>query len=165
MGTVSHRDLLGARKSLESSVNQVVDATRELLEPLRQLNDEQRDAVVMLGLLMQGFALTRRPPARLREDISVRFQEQLDGICPPLGTAVIAKDPCFEATVAYVSALVDCEEDGRDEDECYDAWGPGFAAVTCAMEKIEQMKAEIGVMLARQEPPRPIPWPIEHLMP
>jgi hypothetical protein len=147
--------LLGARKSLERSVSQVVGATSRLLEPLRDLNDEQRDAVVMLGLLMQGIALAKRPPTMLNEDILARFKEELDAICPPLGEVTISMDPCFEATVSYASALKRCEDEdeGRREEECFEAWGPGAQAVMCTMKMIEEMKAEIETRLGRQIAP------------
>ncbi len=156
------QELLDARKSLEESLNQVVGATSKLLEPLKGLSDEQRDAVVMLGLMMQGVALAKRPPAKMSEDILVQFKEELDGICPPLGKVAISKDPCFEATVSYLSALKKCEDEGRNEDECPDAWGPGGMAVMCTMKMLEEMKTEIGALLRRQKPPKPIPWPIEY---
>ncbi|UCC40309.1 MAG: hypothetical protein JSV96_02310 [Candidatus Aminicenantes bacterium] len=151
--------LLELRASLEKSLKQVVGATGKLLEPLRGLSDEQRDSVVMLGLIMQGIALVKRPAARIGEDILVQFKQEIDGICPPLGEITISKDPCFEATVAYLTALKKCQDDGLSEEECPEAHGPGGAAVMCTMKKIDDMKREIGTMLGRQRPPKPIPWP------
>jgi hypothetical protein len=162
MGKESKEQLLRARQSLEKSLIQVVDATGKLLEPLKALEDGQRDAVVMLGLLLQGMALAKRPPVRMRADIPARFKEELDAICPPLGTVAVSKDLCFEATVSYVSALATCENEGKDEDGCPEAWGPGAQSVMCVMEAIEEMKAEIGALLGKQKTPGPIPWPIEH---
>lgn len=153
--------LLKARKSLEQSLKQVAVATGKLLEPLRGLSDEQRDSVVMLGLIMQGIALAKRPQAKMSEDILVQFKHEIDGICPPLGEVSISKDPCFEATVSYLSALKECEDEGRNEDDCPKAWGPGYQAVVCTMKMIEEMKREIGIRLGRQRPPKPIPWRIE----
>jgi len=151
--------LLEARKSLEKNLNQVIGATSKLLEPLKGLSDEQRDAVVMLGLLVDVIALAKRPTARLSEGILMQFKEQVDGICPPLGKVAISKDPCFESTVSYLTALKKCDDEGKSEDECPEAWGPGGAAVMCTMEKIETAKREIEVLLGRQVPPKPIPWP------
>jgi len=163
MGKQDRERLLEARKSLEISVGQVADATSRLLEPLRDLNDEQRDAVVMLGLLIQGIALIKRPPAMMSEDILLRFKEELDAICPPLGEVALSMDPCFDATVSYLSALKDCEDEGRSEAECPEAWGPGAQAVMCTMKMLEEkIKPAIGTLLGGQKPPKPIPWPIEH---
>lgn len=162
METRDKEGLLGARRSLEKSLTQLVGVASSLLEPLTDLNDEQRDAVVMLGLLMQGITLAERPPARMSEDILARFKEELDAICPPLGKVAISEDPCFEATVSYASALKKCEDEGRREEECFEAWGSGAQAVICTMKIIEEIKAEIGTLLGRQKPPKPIPWPIEH---
>ena len=141
--------LLEARKSLEKNLSQVVGATSKLLEPLKGLSDEQRDAVVMLGLLVDVIALAKRPTTRLSEGVLMQFKEQVDGICPPLGEVTISKDPCFESTVSYLTALKKCDDEGKSEDECPDAWGPGGAAVMCTMEKIETVKHEIEVLLQR----------------
>ena len=157
------QELFEARKSLEKILSQVAGATGKLLETLKELSDEQRDAVVILGMITQGIALAKRPQTNMSENILIQLKEEIDGICPPLGKLAISKDPCFEATVSYVSALKKCEDEGRDEDECYDAWGPGYAAVMCTMKMIEEMKREIGTLLNGQRPPKPIPWPIEKL--
>ena len=126
---VARQKVLDARKSLEESLNQVVGATGKLLEPLEGLSDEQRDAVVMLGLLTQGIMLAKRPAANMQEDILVAFKDEVDSICPPLGTLAISRDPCFEATVAYLLALKDREEKGLTEAECPKSGGPGAVAV------------------------------------
>ena len=151
--------LLEARKSLEKNLSQVVGATSKLLAPLKELSEEQRDAVVMLGLLVDVMSLAKRPTARLSEGVMMQFKEQVDGICPPLGEVAIATDPCMDSTTSYLSALKKCDDEGKSEDECPDSWGHGAAAVMCTMEKIETAKREIEVLLRRHEPPKPIPWP------
>lgn len=162
METESRRELLEVRKSLEGILNHVVSATARLLEPLKGLSDEQRDAVVILGLVMRGIALAKRPPAKTSEAILVRFKEEINEICPPLGEVALSKDPCFEATVSYLLALKKCQDEGHNEGECPDAWGPGATAVMCTMKMIEEMKTDIGTLLGRQRPPKPVPWPVEH---
>jgi hypothetical protein len=161
MERTDREKLLDARKSLERSAAQVIGATGKLLEPLKDLTDAQQNAVVMLGRLIQGVALLKRPSVKMKEEILVQFRDELDEICPPLGKMAISKDPCFEATVAYASALVKCEAQGVGEDDCLEAWGPLSQAVRCAMRAIEEMKAEFETMLGGQYPPRPIPWPTE----
>ena len=59
--------LLSSRKALAVSLDQVTAAVGELLAPLRRLSVEQRDAVLMLGLLMQNIALVKRPQAMSSE--------------------------------------------------------------------------------------------------
>ena len=153
--------LVSARKALAESLDQVVAAVGDFLAPLRKLTGEQRDAVVMLGLLMQSINLAKRPPAMTSQQVLTQFKEEIDKVCPPLGEVVISKDPCFEASVAYVSALTKCEDEGKSEAECFDSWGPGAQSVMCAMQAIDDLKTEIGEILGRQSPPRPSPWPIE----
>lgn len=150
-----------AREAIAESVDQLIKATPQLLKPLEDLSPMQKDAVAILGMLIQSIALAKRPHTKISEsDLNV-FKEEVDGICPPLGAFTISEDPCFSATVDYLSALMKCEDEGRDEEECFEAFGPGAQAVMCAMEKIEEMKHEIGGLLGRQDPPGPIPWPTE----
>lgn len=147
------------RKALAAKVDQMVSATADLLEPLKDLNESQKAAVATLQLLMQGIMLAKRPAAKLREDILVRFGEQIDSVCPPLGKTVTAGDPCFRATVDYVIALKKCQDKGTDEDECPDAWGAGAAALKCTMDALEKMRGVIRDLFNRVKPPRPFPWP------
>lgn len=149
-----------ARGSLAQSIDQIVNATPQFLEPLKDLSADQKGAVVILGMLVQSIALAKRPHTKVSEISLATFQREVDGICPPLGKIAIAEDPCFDATVSYISALKDCEDEGRDEEDCPEAWGPGAQAVMCAMEKINEMKRGIGELLGRQDPPKPIPWPV-----
>ncbi len=155
------KKLQDARESLAESIVQIVTATPQLLKPLEGLSNEQKDAVAILGIMIQSIGLAKRPHTKISEAILTSFKEEIDGICPPLGAIAISEDPCFSATVEYLSALKECEDEGRDEEDCPDAWGPGGQAVMCAMDKIEEMKVEIGGLLGRQEPPKPIPWPID----
>ena len=83
------------REVLAGSLEQMVDATKLLLKPLTKLSDEQRNAVAILGLLLHGMLLARRPANRTSTVLLNRCKEVIDEICPPLGRVVIEKDPCF----------------------------------------------------------------------
>jgi hypothetical protein len=69
----------------------------------------------------------------------------------------------LDASFEYAKALQKCKEDDRDEEECPEAWGPGAEATMCLMGELEGMKQEIGDILGRQIPPKPIPWPINEV--
>lgn len=154
-------ELDSTRKALSNRIDEVVNATGYLLEPLKKLNKPQMDAVITLGLMIQSVILAKRPAVNLSKDIIDRFAAEVDSICPPLGKEMISQDPCFEASVAYALALKECEDKGLREEQCPDAWGPGARAVYCTMEKIDNMRRDIENLLRRQHPPRPIPWPTE----
>jgi len=154
-------ELQKARKAIDESFDQLIKATPQLLKPLDDLSPMQKDAVAILGMLVQSIGLAKRPHTKISDASMNVFKEVVDEICPPLGAITISEDPCFNATVDYLTALKECQDEGKDEEDCPDAWGPGGQAVMCAMEKIEEMKHEIGGLLGRQEPPSPIPWPIE----
>jgi len=159
MGKKSKQELENARKKLANELDKFVKASRNLLEPLKGLNDTQIAALVTLGYSMRVIMLAGRPTAKVDKVILSRFKEVVDEVCPPLGNVAISKDPCFEATVSYLSALKKCEDDGRDEDECFEAWGPGGQAVMCTMKELENMRGQLADIFGRLKPPRPFPWP------
>jgi len=153
------KELEDARKKLANELDKFVKVSRNLLEPLKELNEYQIAALVTLGYSMRVIMLAGRPATKIPEGILARFKEVVDEVCPPLGKLVIPKDPCFEATVSYLSALAKCDAEGRTEDECWEAWGPGFQAVTCIMEELEEMRGKLADIFGRLKPPRPFPWP------
>jgi len=148
-----------ARQKLANELDKFVKVSRNLLEPLKGLNEIQVAALVTLGFLMRAITLAGRPTAKIDKRIMTRFKEVVDEICPPLGKVTISKDPCFEATVSYLSTLKKCEDEGRNEDECFEAWGYGASAVMCTMKELEEMKGQLADIFGRLKPPRPIPWP------
>lgn len=153
------QELENSRQKLENELDGYVKVLGNLLEPLKELNETQVAALVTLGFSMRAIMLAGRPTARIDEGILARFKEVVDEICPPLGKVTISKDPCFEATVSYLSALKECEDEGRNEDECPKAWGYGAQAVMCTMKELEEMKGQLVDIFGRLKPPRPIPWP------
>jgi hypothetical protein len=159
MAKVDRQGYLERRKLAEQAFGEVLHATKELLAPLKDLTVPQKDAVVALGLLARVASLGRRPSINVPQAVLEQFAADVDRVCPPLGKGAVSKDPCLEATLSYMSALKDCEEDGRTEDKCQEAWGPAAAALACVMKEIDGLKREIGERLGRQVPPRPIPWP------
>jgi hypothetical protein len=153
-------NLLEARKSLETSLNKILVVTGKILEPLKGLTEEQKEAVVRLGLMMQAIALAKRPTTKVAQETLVQFGKEIDNFCPPLGKATIAQDPCFESTVSYLTSLKKCQDDGRTEEECEEAWGYGAMSVMCTMEKINELGRRIGEWPGGGEHPGPIPRPI-----
>ena len=152
--------LKNARQLLSNELHKFVKASGNLLEPLKELNDTQVAALVTLGFSIRIIMLAGRAATNLHKDILRDFKEVVDEICPPLGKVAIDQDPCFESTVSYVSALKSCEDEDppRDEEECFEAWGPGAQAVMCIMKELEDMRAQLGDLFGRLKPPRPFPW-------
>ncbi len=150
-----------ARQELANELDKLVKVSRNLLEPLKNLDESQIAALVTFDHLMRIVQLAGRPAANIDEEILNRLNGVINEICPPLARVGIIKDPCFEASISYVSALKKCREEDppRDEDECFEAWGPGTQAVMCTMRELEEMKGQIGDILGRLKPPSPFPWP------
>jgi hypothetical protein len=157
------RRITEEQKRLESAVRQIVNCTGELLEPLKRLKAEQRHAIAMLGILMQGISYAKRPQLKIDDTIVQQFKRELDQISPQLGAVIVAQDPCFESSVAHAAALSKCEDEGRSEKECFEAEGALAQSVQCMEEKIASMKADIEELLQSQEPPKPPPWPVDPL--
>lgn len=154
------------RESLKKEISGMVKATKELTGPLKTLDKDQIAAVTFLVLERDILMRASRKSAGLDEDLILSFKAAVESICPdfePILELSRFKDPCMEHEVAYVSALAKCEKDGRDEDECHEAWGPGAAAVLCTMKQIEDMKGHMIDIWEGFRGPRPFPWPVEPL--
>lgn len=147
-----------ARKELRGKLELMIRATSQLLEPLKKLDKEQVAAVVTLSLLTQGVVGTARVLPKAGKDIVARFKKELVGISPEFGR-VIQSDRCFDTEVAYVSALKKCDDEGRGEDQCWEAYGSLDSLAYCAMKKIEESKRIIEEMRLDLKPPKPTPWP------
>ena len=148
-----------AREKLAKQLNGLIKASEKLLEPLKDLDEEQTAALVALVYSTRLIMFAGRPAAKLDKRILARFKRAVDEICPPLGTISVSRDPCFEASVQYVQALKKCEDEGRSEEECFEAGRYGAQAVGCTMEELEEMRGKLRDMFGRIKPPRPLPWP------
>jgi len=147
-----------ARMELRKKLVPMIKATSYLLQPLKSLNEEQVAAVVTLSLLTQGVTGAARVLPKSGKDIVASFKKELVEICPEFGRS-IRSDPCFDAEVAYVSALRKCEDEGRGESECPEAYGWMGALVQCDMKKLENLKGIIKDIRGELKPPKPTPWP------
>jgi hypothetical protein len=155
------KELENARQKLANELDKLVKVSENLLAPLKAVNENQMAALVMLGFSVRLILLAGRPTANLDQRILEDFKVVIDDICPPLGEVAISKDPCFETSISYASALQQCqnEDPPRDEDECFEAWGPGAQAVMCTMRELEEMRGRLEDIFGRLKPPRPFPWP------
>jgi hypothetical protein len=157
----SKQKLDNARKKLSANLSRFVDASRKLLKPLKSLNDAQIAALFTLGYSMKIIMLVERPTTKIDKAIISRFKVIMDEICPSLGDIVISKDPCFESTLAYVSALGKCDKEGRSEDQCREAWQPGAESVNCAIRELENMRKQLKDIMDGIEPWEPWePFPL-----
>ncbi len=154
------QELMDPRQSIDGMLYQVVSLARKIVEPLRDLNEEQRFSVAMLGILIQAVTLANRPSSRISADVLDRFKDQLDNICPSLGSAAISGDPCYEASVAYATAKQKCKDDNTPAVECFEAQKYEGILTKCLVNKLECTKREIGVLLARQTPAMTESWVI-----
>jgi hypothetical protein len=159
MGNENRRELEEARQQLARELDSLVKASGDLLEPLKGLDESQIAAVVTLGFAMRVVMLAGRPAAKIDRGILTQLEETIYEVCPPLGSISISRDPCLEASIQYAQALKECQDEGRDEDNCPEAWGYGGQTVMCAMKEVEEMKRQIEDILGGMEPPRPFPWP------
>jgi len=156
--------LAEARKKVKGQLEQLVEATGYLLEPLKSLNEEQIAAVVTLGYLIQGVKVANYTAIKIGEDIILRFEKELSKVSPSLSDLAldigrITDRPCFDFEVAYLGALSKCEKEGQDEAHCPEAIEPGANLAICTMKYIEKLKGRIAEILRGLKQPRPKPWP------
>jgi len=168
VSTYSKKDLEKFRGLLNEKISGMVEATKELAGPLNTLNKNQIAAVTFLVLERGILMSASRKSAGLDEGLLLGFKDAVKSICPDLEPILELsrfKDPCMEHQMAYVSALAKCKEEGKDEDDCPEAWGPGAAAINCEMEKINDMQGLINKMWERLGGPKPTPWPVVSVKP
>ncbi|TET53124.1 MAG: hypothetical protein E3J54_04940 [Actinobacteria bacterium] len=160
MSLAYKQELINHRQSIDETIDRLVSATEKIIEPLKELNEEQRDCVASLGLLVQAITLANRPPLKISANLLTRFKDQLDDFCHPLGTVVTIGDTCFEANVSYAAARKKCMQDNKPEGECFEALRYKGILTNCLTNKLESTKREIGILLVRQRLQKPIPWPL-----
>lgn len=153
-----------AVQRVHEEMHRVVAASGAILEPLRTLNHEQQVAAVSLALIVQGVAAYQI--SRLAPDITVvaGFRRTLAEVSPlfgRMGDAVSVVMACMDESIAYASVLASCENEDppRQEDECFEAWGPGGEEIQCLMRALQNLQRDINGLIGQLDPPRPIPFP------
>lgn len=149
-----------AKKNLSNVLSKFVKASASLLKPLESLNEEQIAALFTLGYSLRIFMSLEHITDKGDKAVLKNYKKVIDEICPPLGNIVIAKDPVFEAEVSYLSALAECEKEGKSEDECPKAWEFMAQIIMAEMKEVEEMRRELINIYNGMNPPRPFPWPI-----
>ncbi len=150
-------ELEQARGNLTKQLEQLVGATGYLLEPLRNLKEDQVGAVVMLSLLTSEVTSARILLPKTGKTLVNRFKRELVEVCPEF-ERMIRTDTCFDATVSYLGALKKCEEEGRSDANCPEAWGIAGLTIGCISRRLENDRRIIVDILKGQKPPRRIPW-------
>ena len=154
--------LTEAREKLEQQAAQMVKATGQIAEPLKNLKEEQIASVVALSYLTRSLALANSPNVRMPGAIGSQFKDKLGSISPNLARVATTKSivfACFDQSISCLSALKKCEDEGTDESKCFESWGPCAEEIYCVMGQLEAMKGRINVIFGGLRPPRPIPWP------
>jgi hypothetical protein len=147
------------KDELVKVLDQLVESSSEILKPLKNLDGLQIAALTTFGYLMRISMIAGRPVINIDSGSIGHLSKVIDEICPPMGKIDISMDPCLEASIAYASAMAKCEDEGIDESECYDAYGPAGQSIACAMKEIEDLKNQLKDIFKGLEPPKPFPWP------
>lgn len=151
-----------ATAKLDKNLRQMALATRQIVGPLKALTAEEMASVVSLIMVSNNLAAARAGGIEFEKEIGEIFVAELVAISPELGRAVAPGSyggACWDQSVAYVSALVSCEDDGRSEEECWEASGPLGALMACQMQEMAKLKEEIKDIWGGFDPPQPDPWP------
>ncbi len=152
-----------AKKELWNKMEALVDATGTIAKPLVGLSEEQVSAVVALNLVSQVLVRARMSKLAFEEDPMVLLRDRLGAVDPGLARMAGADvtSPmmqCMAESIACASALAECEDDDRRDDECPESWGPCAAEIYCVMGVIEDMKGLVFELVGGPVPgPRPPP--------
>ena len=157
----SMKELDRNRVLLNKKISGMVEATKELVSPLRTLNKNQIAAVILLIFERDILMHASKRSTKLDRRLLRKFKAAVEAICPDLAPVLeISRygDPCMEHSVAYISALAKCDKDGKGEEECPDAWGPGMAEIYCTMEQIKDFQPPMIEVWEGFRDPKPFPW-------
>jgi hypothetical protein len=153
------------REKLSLTLQTILESSRYLLKPLESLTPQQKSCIALLLRLDAVARLARRPEYHTDDSYFRAYYAALDGMLPASSKARSGGDPCLEYSIAYASALASCGEDQRptgpgprDEDECFEAWGPMAQSIACTMAQLEGLKHDIGDLFQHLTPPIPPPW-------
>ncbi|MCW4048417.1 MAG: hypothetical protein NWE89_01640 [Candidatus Bathyarchaeota archaeon] len=156
------RKLRELRVSLSKEIKAMVSATEAMVKPLKTLDKRQIAAVNLFILERDALMGALMEAGKLDAGLVREFSNAVVSICPDLEPVVVGSrfaDPCMDHHVAYATAMARCEEDGKSEDECDDAIGPGAAAVMCEMDQLLEIKRVMEDLWIKIPEPRPFPWP------
>lgn len=151
-----------AAVKLDKNLRQMALATKQIVAPLKALTAEEMVSVVSLIMVSNNLAAARAGGIEFEKEIREIFARELEAISPGLGKAILPgsyRGGCWDQSIAYVSALVSCEEDGRSEAECWEAYGLSEALMACEMKEMAKLKEEIKDLWGGLKPPKPDPWP------
>ena len=138
---------------------QMVEGSDSLLGSLKSLNDEQRAAVSTAIILTREITAIEASGARFDKKIGEKYMVVIEKYCPDLPRTSFSRGiPCFDQTVAYLSALKDCEEDNKTESECLEAQVAGSSLAACQFDALLERIGLIRKMF-RRTGPRPLPIP------
>ncbi len=158
-----YQQLQEARQRVRDDVARLIKATGQLLEPLRDLNEEQVASSVILSLLAMGVMKARSSSVNLGDEAVRQLEAELENISPGLSLVVDIERSlmfaCLDETIACAVALAQCEADGISEEECIESWGPCSREFLCIWGALKGLRVSISEILGGLKPPRPSPWP------
>ncbi|UCD16452.1 MAG: hypothetical protein JSV44_08270 [Candidatus Zixiibacteriota bacterium] len=149
-----------ASTRLEHELQVFAQATKEIMAPLQGLDEKEMAAVAALLVMRENMASMQAMDTELKDGFVKAVNSQLVVVSPSLaytaGRASI-HGACLDESIAYASALANCEKEGKEEDECPQAWVAGAAEIDCVMKALEGSRGFIVEIFGDLEPPLPIP--------
>lgn len=143
--------------AVDSTAEAAIASVGHIAGPLRTLNPEQQASLAALLAVTREVAQASVVLGERGDRLTTALRAELQDICPPM-RQMPPSAGCLDADVAYMSALAECDRDGRDESECPAAWEAGAASFECHLRAFETLVAAIRVLPGRRWPPQPFPW-------
>lgn len=147
------------------AIRQLVAETGSILEPLKELESNEMDAVVALLALSKAVGSYESAQLRRDDETINSYYQELDNVSEHFSRVFDVKTfilNCFDQTVSCLSALKECQDEGRSEEECERSPDAVVACGNEAMCITEQfLKIEKGLpdILGGREPWPPQPKP------
>lgn len=131
------------------------------LNPLEDLDDNQKISVELLALCVQLGSILQCPALRVDEQSTGAFQRALNAIIPGVGEhASSLTVRCLPQVTEYGEALEECAAQGIDEAESPRARMAAIAMAQCYGTLVVEFLRKVEARLQKMEPPHPQPWPV-----
>ena len=138
---------------------QMTKSVASIGAPLKKLPREQMASLAAILVITRVVAQSDMSKITAGSEA---FWRELDELCPPLPNAPEFKyGDCLDETIAYATAMQQCINKGKAEEQCdREEAGSGSAVVMCRMKQLEDMRGAINRIPGRDWPPGPFPWPV-----
>lgn len=149
------------REKFRAILEALTAAIPTALQPLTDLDDNQKSAAELLALCVQLGGILQCPAMRVDRKAAEAYQKALDSVIPGVGEhASSLTVRCLAQVAEYGSALEECAKNNIDETESPRARMAAIEMAECYSELVVEFLRKVELRFQQLQPPHPQPWPV-----